>query len=1101
MTKNKESSNSSPTQIPLFQGIDENNINIVETLSEEQAEKYSFDVVNYGDSNRPKTCLEIDFPILKVNEISTIESNVYKPTYMMSKWWARRRPSVFRQLLISAATKCPQDETLAAQTSWSLMYRKNHKRHGKFSKLKIVDPFMGGGTTVVEASRLGFDVTGVDLNPIAWWIVKNEITPVPSNKIEELAEYVEMIVKPQIMPFFSSRSTRGFTGCWIDTTTNKATDIDPSSLPPTERSNFRWEGPEIIYTFWIKHIMCSDPACYHLTPQIKTAIVAEKKLKIKHYSNCVCPTCGEIFDLEIGNFRMAPTSEFILGVHETPYATIIPNSPNSQCPHCNCKLDTEWIGNQEIRKGKPKSKDVTHYLLLSKDWLKGISAKSKDYYGGYYGSTLEQDALWFEDRFQNINLIEVRGEVPKNLEHSNFGTKMPSSDSDDMASSGQLVCGKCKRHQDPLSSIKLTGHLAPIIPYLVQGYDKKARDYSYNGRFFDIPDWKQILNSFREYLSRDDLHQYVPQEELFYGFQTHHLQGGVPNHGYTHWYKMFNPRQLYINALLMKTISEAPESRFDRQTKSQVLGALQNYLRHNCMFTIWNISGDKLEPQFANNNYHPKATAVENSVFSELGRGNFKSCIESVVAGMNFAFNPYDLIVNTSDKGGKSNKVESKDQITGEKVRLICGSATDLKKDIPDNTIDMVITDPPFGDNLNYSELADFFLVWLRKPLQMLFPEDFKSPESPKTLEVVANKARHPGESEDGKRKADIVYDRLLTMCWKEAHRMLKPGGLMAFTFHHDKDIAWIGVLDSLFKAGFIIESTFPIRSDSTKGDGDFGSKKIEYDIVHVCRKLLIDTQEIYWATLRRRIIDSVKSRSSLLAQHKASGLHIADLEVIIRGEVLEQYSKHYGKVRKNLVGDLMSVREILLEANSIAQGMLQISNHDRIPDDVDPETRIFFNLFRDGPSIEFGAARKRLKGSGTSLEEMEALGWLAIHREGSERIAKIIPLGERWNSLSRKKTLVSDLDQAYFIVNCCFGSRTYKDKPADLEGWILENYKSLMLSVQPILGFIENNHFGSDYKQAIGIASRTLDRTLQKVKDSDGELNTFLNQLNLFNG
>ena len=70
---------------------------------------------------------------------------------------------------------------------------------------------------------------------------------------------------------------------------------------------------------------------------------------------------------------------------------------------------------------------------------------------------------------------------------------------------------------------------------------------------------------------------------------------------------------------------------------------------------------------------------------------------------------------------------------------------------------------------------------------------------------------------------------------------------LLAFTFHHDKDEPWIAVLDSLFKAGFYLEATFPVRSDDTKGEGGtpgtFGAQKVEYDIIHVCRKRATDPE------------------------------------------------------------------------------------------------------------------------------------------------------------------------------------------------------------------------------------------------------------------
>ncbi len=1085
-------------KVPLFDGLDLSELHPVETISEEQAEKFSFETVDFSDPNRPKTCLEVDFPILKVNEISGIEQNATKPIYMMSKWWARRRASVFRQLLLAASTKSPKDESRAAQSSWALMYRKNHQKHEKFSNIKVADIFMGGGTTVVEANRLGFQVTGIDLSPIAWWVVKNEVTPVSPKEVRNFYDYIKAEVEPQLKPFFVAKSPRGYDGKWKDKLGKLVTEKKVLEVGPLERKSYFWQGPEVVYTFWMKHIMCSDPDCFHLTPQISSAVVAEKSAKVKFLENCVCSKCGDVFDVEFGDFRMAPSAEFVLSKSEKPFVSVKPNDNEVQCPYCKSSLNAEWIAKQTEKKGK-NTKSISHSLLLSRKWLKGITAKSKEYYGGFYGSSLEQDEIWFKERSENLCLIEVRGEVAPELQHTNFGSKQASFEGEEVGSNGKLNCGKCGRSQATIDAIKISGNLAPVFPYLIQGIDPEAKEagFSYGGRFFDVPDISLIFKSIKEYSSRSDIHEYVPKEEIPFGHETHQRQQ-LPPHGYTHWYKFFNPRQLYVNALLLKYIAEGNQKSVNAEIRSQVLGGWQNYLRHNCMFTIWNLGGDKLEPHFANNNYHPKATTVENGIFSDLGRGNFSSCIENVIEGLEFAEKPYDLIINEAAQGGKSKKVLSADAIkTGSS--LFCMSSTDLRQVLKDKTIDLVVTDPPFGDNLQYSELAEFFWAWLKKPLANLFPNEISSSVSPKTLEAVSNKARYPGQNEEGHKKSDLMYDRLLTLCWKESYRILKDGGTLVFTFHHDKDIAWINVLDSLFKAGFCIKSTFPIRSDASKGDNNFGSRKIEYDIVHVCRKRLTEPQEIYWATLRKKIIESAKSRSFLLAQHKASGLHLADLEVIIRGEVLEQYSSHYGKVKKNLAGNLMSVREILLEANYIAQSMLQAAEQEKIPDSSDPETKIYFSLFRDGTSIEFNAARKRLKGSGLSLEELVSNDWVQIGKTESEKVASIKNISERWNSLARKRNLISDLDQAHFAINCCIGGKQLEGKAANLEGWIEDNYKSILPSLIPLLKYMETNHFGSDYKQAIGVAHRTLERTLIKIKESDGEFKKVSEQLSLF--
>src|SRR3984885_2456982 len=104
----------------------------------------ALETVDFNDPNRPKTCLEVDFPIIPVNQVANIEGNASKPIYQMSKWWARRRSSVFRSMLLAAATKAPDDENKTAKAVWDPYYANQQKR-GSLRHLKIADPFMGGG--------------------------------------------------------------------------------------------------------------------------------------------------------------------------------------------------------------------------------------------------------------------------------------------------------------------------------------------------------------------------------------------------------------------------------------------------------------------------------------------------------------------------------------------------------------------------------------------------------------------------------------------------------------------------------------------------------------------------------------------------------------------------------------------------------------------------------------------------------------------------------------------------------------------------------------------------------------------------------------------
>ena len=77
------------------------------------------------------------------------------------------------------------DETEAAKAVWDVYYA-NHQKAENFKHLKVLDCFMGGGTTLVEGSRLGFQVAGVDLNPVAWFVVKNELACTDPEEVRQV---------------------------------------------------------------------------------------------------------------------------------------------------------------------------------------------------------------------------------------------------------------------------------------------------------------------------------------------------------------------------------------------------------------------------------------------------------------------------------------------------------------------------------------------------------------------------------------------------------------------------------------------------------------------------------------------------------------------------------------------------------------------------------------------------------------------------------------------------------------------------------------------------------------------------------------------------
>jgi putative DNA methylase len=645
----------------------------------------ALETVDFNDPNRPKTCLEVDFPILPVNQVAINEGNAGKPIYQMSKWWARRRSSVFRSMLIAAATKAPEDKSHAAKLVWDNYYA-NHQKKAAFKHLKVADIFMGGGTTLVEGSRLGMQMCGNDLNPVAWFVVKQELANVDLDEVKRLLADIEAEVKPQIMPYYYCDGPNGEKGKWTNVPTGRVEgpDFDPLKLTIEQRREYRYEGPEIIYTFWAKHGPCQVTGCGHRTPIMSSPVMAVKSLTVKYWEQ-TCGKCGGDFHVEENAARMTPDVPLYVSPDEYPHS-VLDLKRGVVCPHCDHAA--------MVKLGKGKNKKVELSLLVHPQWLAG--SPRNDANGQPFGGSAQDDAIstarWNQKRAERIRLLEVRGILPDAVTCPE--TKVTFSTGKEggtIPKKSSYACGACGTVQDVLGTVKASGKTGPMAGYAIQGYAPKAADKgeAYNGRFFGKFDEKIATQYDAALIEWDvrkdgDLSAYWPRSELPFGFMTHLNNGGIPNHGFTHWWTMFNPRQLLVHTLLLKAI--VTEGDYDWPVREYVLGAFQQYLRNQCMFSFWNPQRDTPEPMFSNNNYHPKATVIENCVFPSLGRGNWASSVEGILEGRDWAVHPWEAVsLNAlarthpelaAQGSGKSEKVYPGDPV--KEVDIFCGSSTEL---------------------------------------------------------------------------------------------------------------------------------------------------------------------------------------------------------------------------------------------------------------------------------------------------------------------------------------------------------------------------------------------------------------------------------------
>ena len=232
--------------------------------------------------------IERHFQIPFVARMALAEKQIqqnYRPLISVHKWFARRPGTLFRALLLSELGEAPVSQT----------YFKKHN----FSDKHIFDPFMGGGTTVVEANRLGCAVTAADINPMAWWIVRQQIQDLNLTAYREAASTLREYLAKEIGHLFETK------------------------CPITQRT------AEAKYYLWIKTAKCGSCGKRHdLFPNYMFA------QDVRHTANVfVCGRCGTLFE---SKDRKKPGSCPACRKHLPTDHTAGRNL--SRCLHCDAEI-------------------------------------------------------------------------------------------------------------------------------------------------------------------------------------------------------------------------------------------------------------------------------------------------------------------------------------------------------------------------------------------------------------------------------------------------------------------------------------------------------------------------------------------------------------------------------------------------------------------------------------------------------------------------------------------------------------------------------------------------------------------------------------------
>ncbi|MGY4707430.1 DUF1156 domain-containing protein [Candidatus Bipolaricaulota sp. J31] len=449
-------------------------------------------------------------------------------------------------------------------------------------------------------------------------------------------------------------------------------------------------------------------------------------------------------------------------------------------------------------------------------------------------------------------------------------------------------------------------------------------------------------------------------------------------YGHESWGSLFNPRQALALVTFGKWVREAykeireetGDPDYARAVAICLAFTLNALANRDCVLAGWDASRDTVRSVFAGHHLHMTWDYAEVNPFSET-TGNWMVGIKSI-----------SKVIEVEGANSNSNSITQP------------GSALILSYD--DASLDAVVVDPPYYDNVPYADLSDFFYVWLKRTVGDLYPEAFKTELVPKDEEIVHNPARWGG----GKKGEEISrkhFERLLTQAFREIHRVLKPDGIAVIMFTHRSTAAWEKLIESLLAAGLYPTASWPVHTEMEASTHTREKGSIRSTILLACRKRPAGAPTGWYQEIRPQMEANLRQR---LEEFWRAGIRGADFFVAGIGPALEIFGR-YERVLTP-AGEEVTVGRFLDEVRAlVADYALERLFKDGIGE-VDPSTR-FYLLWRwafGAGEVLFDEARKLALAEGAEIDELVRAG---LARKTKDRVKVLNALERDERSLERE--------------------------------------------------------------------------------------------------
>ncbi len=428
------------------------------------------------------------------------------------------------------------------------------------------------------------------------------------------------------------------------------------------------------------------------------------------------------------------------------------------------------------------------------------------------------------------------------------------------------------------------------------------------------------------------------------------------NYGIEQWREMFSPRQLLVHWTYLQKYEEIKatvQESYPQEEANAILTylaiAADKALDYNCRLSVWDSTVPKLAHLFSRHDFAFAWSFAESNLTAE---------------GLGYEWVLENTLKAYSDFHNLSGDSEAP-------VDVFQGDAASLPIDA--ESIQAIVLDPPYYDNVMYAELSDFFYVWLKQYLGDIYPDFFSRELTDKQSEAVANQAEYEDIAGDNSKRelAKNDYENKMTGIFQEMHRVLDDDGIFTLMFTHKKTEAWDTLTKSLIEAGFAVKSTHPVSTESPLSLHQAGKNAAESTILLASEKREENDEYTLWSDVKNTTRTVAREKARELDQQ---GVEFTKVDMVLAsfGPTLRVFTEKYPVV--NDEGEEIRPQKALDEARGAVSDYLIENYLNEGVKQVDSKTEwyILSWLIFEARRFPYDEARRLAIGVGEDLDSLK---------------------------------------------------------------------------------------------------------------------------------